>query len=109
MNIDEKNILFPLIKEIRENDRELWKQLKYETQQGPEFNEYPYYAAAFDYVDRTKKIINGLDEITKKRLVKLWQEEKRVISLDKDEDILDRYAVIVVNEIIRRARVAGNR
>jgi len=84
--------------------------LKYETQYGPEFGEFPYHPAAIEFQEVAQQAIAGLDDGDKAALVAAWRSKPRYpYEFADDERILKQYGVILVDLIVIRARQAGAR
>lgn len=83
--------------------------LKYETQHGPRSSQFPYYPAALEYEPIAKEAVLSLPPEVKRGLVLQWRSRFRLIDLTQEEAILSGYATVIVDEIIRRAELAGSR
>ena len=62
---------------LRLDDPELWSDLKYQTQYGPEFAEFPYYPAAIEFQETAQQAIAQLDLNDKTALVTAWRSRPR--------------------------------
>jgi hypothetical protein len=105
----EREILREPIRNIVRANKYLWHDLKYETQYGPEFIHFTYYPSGVELWDIAKDEIAQLSDGAKIELLQQWHSSPRVIRLTSDEEILDRYATVVLDEVVKRARTAGNR
>src|SRR6266576_3068275 len=104
MTRGELAILGPIATRLREADRESWWSLKYQTQFGPNFQEFPYHPAAIDFEEPAQEAIHGLPKKKKAGLVALWRSHSRLVSVTPEEAILDRYAAVLVDYIVQLAR-----
>ena len=110
MTAEERQILNPLARELRIDNEGLWSDLKYETQQGPEFVEFPYFPSAIEFQAPAQAAIDALDPAAKATLVAAWRSRPRYPYEFTDEArILKQYAVILVDLIVKRAKQAGAR
>src|SRR5579872_4931434 len=105
----ELQIIGPCAQRLRWSFPGLWSDLKYQTQFGPEFGEYPYFPAAMNLQEAAQDLINGLDPDQKAALINFWRSIPRLIQIDSEEDILRRYAAVLIDELVCRARRAGRR
>jgi hypothetical protein len=110
MTGEERRILSPLASSLRSDFPGMWSDLKYETQYGPEFGEFPYYPAAIEFQDAAQQAIAGLSDSDKIVLVEAWRSKPRYpYEFTQPERILQQYGVILVDLIVTRARQAGAR
>ena len=109
MTRGELAILGPIATRLRKADRESWWSLKHQTQFGPQFPEFPYHPAAFDFEGPAQDAIHGLSRQARARLVGLWRSQSRLVSVTPEEAILDRYAAVLVDYLVQLARSAGAR
>ena len=105
----EIKIIGPLLKRIRKSNLEVWNDLKYQTQFGPDFSEFPYYPAALELEPFVRKIIMRLPDKNKRSLIAEWHSKSRLISLNTEEEILQQYGTIFLDYIVETARWAGLR
>ena len=106
----EKRILSPLARSLRLDKPGLWSDLKYQSQNGPEFAEFPYYPAAIEFQEAAQQIIAALESGDKTALVTAWRSKPRYpYTFTEDERILKQYGVILLDLIVKRARHAGSR
>ena len=103
----EKKILGSLLHEIRSLYPEVWHELKYQTQYGPEFSDFPYFPAALELESSAQTAIRGLTSQDKEVLVENWNSKPRLIELKSPDEILDRYGTILLDYIISIAKSAG--
>ena len=109
MTRGELAILGPIATRLREADRESWCSLKYQTQFGPIFQEFPYHPAAIDFEEPAQEAIHGLPKEKKADLVMFWRSQSRLVTVTPEEAILDRYGVMLVDYVVQLARSAGSR
>jgi hypothetical protein len=110
MTPEERQILNPLAIGLRKKYEGLWWDLKYETQWGPEFTEFPYFPSAMEFERPAQRAIESLDPAQKAALVEAWRSRDRhPYDFTDEERILKQYAVILVDLIVKRARQAGPR
>jgi len=107
---EERRILSPLARRLRLDCSGIWSDLKYQTQYGPEFGEFPYYPAALEFQDPAQRAVAGLDQVEKRVLLAQWRSKSRhPYDFTDDDRILRQYGVILVDLIVNRARQAGAR
>ena len=110
MTPDERRILSPLARQLRLDYPEGWWSLKYETQNGPEFCEFPYYPAAVEFQKPAQRAIADLDVAEKSTLLAQWRSKPRYpYDFNDDQRILRQYEVILVDLLVKRASQAGAR
>jgi hypothetical protein len=110
MTPEERRILSPLARQLRLGDPGNWSDLKYQTQNGPEFSEFPYYPAALEFQDSAQRAVAELAAAQKIILRTQWRSKSRYpYEFTNDERILVQYGVILVDLIVQRARQAGAR
>jgi len=106
---EEREILRGPIRNVIRADKSTWRDLKYEIQHEGIQEYFPYYMNALELWDIAKDEVGQLPEEVKIELVKQWHSSPRVIDLTSDEKILDRYAMVVLDEVVKRACVAARR
>jgi hypothetical protein len=110
MTSEEQRILSPLARQLRLDYPEEWWSLKYETQNGPEFGEFPYYPTAVEFQKPAQLAIANLDIAKKSILLEQWRSKPRYPhDFTDDQQILRQYGVILVDLLVKRARQAGAR
>lgn len=110
MTAEERRILSPLARQLRLDCPEWWWSLKYETQNGPEFSEFPYYPAAVEFQKPAQQAIANLDVAAKDALLFQWRSKSRYpFDFNDDQRILKQYEMILVDLLVKRARQAGAR
>ena len=110
MTPEERRILSPLARQLRLGDPGNWSGLKYQTQNGPEFGEFPYFPAALEFQDSAQQAVAELATAEKTILLAQWRSKSRYpYEFTDDERILVQYGVILVDLIVQRARQAGAR
>jgi hypothetical protein len=105
----EREILREPIRNVIKADKSTWYDLKYETQHDGIQQYFPYYINALKLWDIAEDEIGQLPDADKTELIKQWRSRPRVINLTSDEEILARYAMIVLDEVVKWACAAGNR
>ncbi len=109
MTRGELQILGPIATRLHKQLPQSWSSLCYQTQYGPEFHEYPYYPAAFEFEGHACNAVANLGEAEKKALVERWRSRTRLIEITSSERIIQRYGYVLTELIIARARAAGAR
>jgi hypothetical protein len=110
MTQKEREILSPIVRRLWTDDPSTWSDLKYQTQYGPEFPNFPYYPAAVEFQDEAQRAIKNLTQADKNTLVAEWRAGFRHPYNFTDEDrILKQYGVIVIDQLVNRAKQAGAR
>jgi hypothetical protein len=109
MTRDELAILGPVASHLCKQTQAECNSLRYETQFGSCFAEFPYHPAAIDLESYAKDAIHSLPREQKNQLVACWRRSARLISITPPEAIIDRYAVMLIDILVRRARAAGAR
>jgi hypothetical protein len=105
----EREILREPICNVIKADKSTWHDLKYETQHEGIQQYFPYYINAVGLWDIAEEEIGQLPAAAKTELIKQWHSRPRVIDLTSNEKILARYAMIVLDEVVKRACAAGRR
>ena len=110
MIAEERKVLSPLARKLRVENANLWSALKYETQFGPNFGQFPYHPSAVEFQVIADAEIAALGDATKQALVAAWHSKPRYpFNFKDDERILKQYAMILVELIVTRACQAGAR
>lgn len=109
MTRDEIKILGPLLRKVRRRNPYVWNDLKYQTQFGPEFGEFPYFPCALDLELSARSAIRRLEQAQKQILVAQWRSKPRMIHLSTDEEILEQYGTMLLDYIVETAKMAGAR
>ena len=109
MTRQETSIIGPLLRQVRILSPEWWSELKYQTQYGPEFTDFPYYPAALEFKALARHAIIHLDDNKKEVLVQQWRSRHRMIKLKSEQEILDQYATILLDYIVETAKWAASR
>lgn len=109
MTREETRILGPLLRRVRMLAPECWTELKYQTQHGPEFIEFPYFPAALELDKLASNAIMSLDDEQKKILVQQWRSRHRIIKLESEQEILEQYGAVLLDYIVETAKWAGAR
>jgi len=110
MTPEERRVLYPLARNLRLEHEGTWSDLKYETQHGPQFVEFPYYPAALEFQRDAQGAIDRLGNDDKTVLLTQWRSKPRhPYDFNNDRRILQQYAIILVDLMVTRARRAGAR
>ena len=98
----------PISRAIERNPR-AWGSLKQQTLHGPESDDFPYYPAALDFAEAAKDAIQRLSAEDKQELIAEWHRIPRLVDRSSDEGILAGYAVVVLDQVVERAKAAAAR
>ena len=109
MTAIERQILDPLAQKLRMAHPGVWSTVKHQSQFGPEDSDFPYYPAALDFQDPAQQMISGLDLREKSLLLKSWRSRPRLLHLEKDEEILRQYELVLLDLLLKRAKQAAAR
>ncbi len=110
MTPEERKILSPLARQLREDYPDDWSSLKYQINDGAEFCEFPYYMAAVEFQEPAHNAIAGLNNDQKSTLIAQWRSKPRFpYEFNDDDRILRQYEVILVDLLVKRARQAAAR
>ena len=90
------------------SDTEAWRSLKYQTQHGPEATDFPFYPAALEFANAAKEVL-AVSPQDQRDLVAEWKRTPRFVDLSTHDEILARYATVVLDQVVDRARVAAAR
>ena len=102
----ELNILRGCISEIIRSHRGAWEGLK------REIFDYGYqiwYPSQGDFKDPAIRAVSSLSNDAKEKLIKEWKRMPRLIERKTEDEILNQYALVVVERVVDRARAAQNR
>lgn len=109
MTRTELRILSPIASELRLAHPHDWWSLKYQTQFGPEFDDWPHFVAALEFVRPAEEAVHGLPRSAKSLLVAEWRSKPRDRSVTPIEAVLDGYASMIIEVLVKRAITAGER
>ena len=109
MTRDETRIIAPLLKQVRMAAPSWWDDLKYQTQYGPEFVEFPYFPAALQLRALAIDAVGRLNPSKKILLVAQWRSRPRLLKLDSEEEIINQYGCVLLDYIVETARWAALR
>jgi hypothetical protein len=104
MTRNEKRILRPAINAVAHHNKDLWWELKREIFDCG-FQSYVPRQSDFDLP--AKRVVAGLSDVVKASLFDEWRNAMPSRPKWTDEQILDYYALLIVEEIVERARVAA--
>ena len=102
MNQIEWKILRSLVSRVISIERHWWNELKYQIEYGPYFSEWPGYVAALEMKETSRRLIFGLPPETKQMLLKEWKRCPRLIDRETEEEILNQYALMLVEKVVTR-------
>ena len=105
----EREILSGPIRSAIEGNPNSWASLKHQTTHGPESEGFPYYPAALDFAEAAKEAIQCLSAEDKQDLIAEWHRIPRLVDRSSDEGILAGYAVVVLDQVVERAKAAAAR
>lgn len=106
MNRNEKRILRTKINAVAHHDSNAWWELK---RQIFDFGYQSYYPMQGDFDGPAEREIAGLSDAAKEYLIKEWKNAKPPRTDLSDSKILMTYAHLIVEEVVKRARVAAHR
>ena len=109
MNKRERALLARPIRIVIESDKDAWSSLKYQIEHGLEAMDFPYYPAALEFTDAARAVIRALTEEEKGDLIAEWRRVPRDAEPMSDVEILSRYAAVILDEVVTRARMAAAR
>ncbi len=102
----ELEILKDVITKVANSNSQVWKSLKWEIW---DTGNQSYYHWQIEFLDQAKKEIGALSQKDKNLLIEEWYSSPRILELADDTAILDRYALMVTDKIVGRARGAAYR
>jgi hypothetical protein len=106
MTRDEKRILRTTIKAIIEHNRNLWWELK---RQIFDMGYQTWYPMQDEYRSPVAGVFKGLDPVKRAELLAEWRKCRPEKASYTDEKIISTYELIVIEEIVERARSAAHR
>jgi len=106
MTNKELAILGNSIKKLIKSNRSAWIDLKKEIE---DYGYQSYYCSQDYFKQAAIKEVFSLSKEAKEKLIKEWKRSYRLIKLNTDDEILNQYALIVIDKIVSRARAAGAR
>ncbi len=109
MTSRERALLAGPIRAVIAGHRDGWDSLKDQVVHGPKAAEFPYYPAALDLVAAVKDAVQGLSVQEKKDLIAEWRSVPRLVDRSSDDSILAGYAVVVLDQIVEKARTDATR
>ncbi len=105
----EARLLRDVINTVAHTDPERWENLKYETEYGPFFGQFPYHPAAMEMWPEAEHRIGRLSPDTQNQLVEEWARSHSELPLSTTAAILNRYAMAATEALVDRARSAQAR
>lgn len=107
MNKEELRLLKSCVNNVVKSNKVAWDELKLQIHS---YGYQPYYDAQSWFGDDAKREVLALSEGDKRMLISEWKKDTtRVIKLESDKEILNQYALVVVEKIVERARSAASR
>ena len=106
MNRREKELLRTAISAVAHHNRNAWWELKRQIWEG---GYAPYYPAAGDFDAPAARAVAGSPNETKTALIAEWRSAVPARASLSDADILAGYARVIVEEVVKRARLAAYR
>jgi len=106
MNRNEKRILRNAIKAVAQHNPNAWWELKSQIfNHGYQF----YYPVQGDFDRPAERVIACLSEAEKEELINEWRTAMPQRTDFSDSEILSKYARLIVEEVVERARAAAYR
>jgi hypothetical protein len=102
----ERQNLGPLIKEIVRNNRDAWWQLKREIW---DLGYQSYYSAQGDFFMAVERAVSSIPIDTRSLLCIEWGEANRRRGEISESNFIATYTLLVLEELVRRARIAAYR
>jgi hypothetical protein len=106
MNRNEKRILRTAIQAVAHHNSNAWCELK---RQIFEYGYQSYYPVQGDFDRPAEQVIAGQPNTVKQALVNEWLTAKPARANFPESEILNAYARLIVEEVVRRARLAAYR
>jgi hypothetical protein len=105
----ERALLSGPIHRAIDRNRHAWDSLKFQTEHGPETTDFPYYPAALDFVEAAKEAVQALSAQEKQDLIAEWKRVPRLVDRSSEDSILAGYAVVVLDQIVEKAKTEATR
>lgn len=106
MSPNEKKLLSAQLKALRLHNSNAWWELKRQIFEGGSQSWYP---AQGDFVPVAERLISNLDSETRQALLSERRPSLEPLSEDEETRILAAYPLMMVAEIVERARAAAYR
>lgn len=104
MTPNEKKILRPAIRWVVQHDKDAWWQLKREIwDSGYQIN----YDAQGDFLEAATRAVERLPPEDKSKLLEEWKKENPQQGTYSDEGFIANYTLLILVEVIERARTAA--
>jgi hypothetical protein len=100
----ERALLAGPIRAVIAGNQDAWDSLKDQVVHGPKAADFPYYPAALDLVAAVKDAVHGLSVQEKEGLIAEWRRVPRLVDRSSDDGILAAYAVVVLDQIVEKAK-----
>jgi hypothetical protein len=105
----ERALLSGPVRAVIAANRDAWDSLKDQVVHGPEAVDFPHYPAALDFVKAVKDAVQGLCAQDKQDLIAEWRSVPRLVDRSSDDSILAGYAVVVLDQIVEKAKTEATR
>ncbi|CAA9891998.1 conserved hypothetical protein [Candidatus Methylobacter favarea] len=106
MTRNEKKILKTAINTVTHHNKNIWWELKREIFDHG-FQPHYYWQSEFENI--AHRVINKLSDADKQLLFAEWKNAKPPRTVKSDEEILNAYTQLIIEEVVSRASVAANR
>ena len=106
MNRHERALLRETINAVARHHPNAWWELKWQIYDG---GFRSYYPAQGEFNPAASRAVNALPDDRKQALIQAWNSSNPPRESLPDVQILERYKILIVEVIVERARVAGNR
>jgi hypothetical protein len=106
MNRAEKGILKTTIKAVIEHNSNLWWELK---RQIFDMGYQTWYPMQEEYRNPVEAVFAQLEPLKRAQLIAEWRRCKRDKVSYTDDEIMRRYVLMVIEEVVERARSAARR
>jgi hypothetical protein len=106
MTPNEKKILRPAIRWVVRHDKDAWWRLKREIWDS---GYQSYYDAQGDFLDAAARAVEDLSLEEKSKLIEEWKMEIPQQGTDSENSFVATYALLILEEVIERARTAAYR
>lgn len=104
MNRNERQLLRDATNAVAHHNEHAWWALKHQIW---DYGEQSYYVMQGEFDQPAKRAIAFLPDATKAMLLNEWRTALPARKTLSDAEILDWYARAIVEEVVRRARVAA--
>jgi hypothetical protein len=105
----ERALLTGPVRAVIAGNRDAWDSLNDQVVHGPRAEDFPHYPAALDFVQAVKEAVHGLSVQDKQDLIAEWRRVPRLVDRSTDDSILAGYAVVVLDQIVEKAKTEATR